>query len=95
MSTNEYYSKSPVVEKFYNGYIKFDNIYAFQILKKLDCDTYDDNEVCYDLYSLNIVLKDYNRLNLVAHGDYETILEDAKILSEALHKPVLNQIDKN
>lgn len=95
MSTNEFYSKSPIVEDFYNGYIKFDNIYAFQILKKIECDTYKDNEECYDLYSLNIVLKDYNRLNLVAHGDYETILNDAKTLSEALHKPILNQVDKN
>ena len=95
MSTNEFYSKSPIVEDFYNGYIKFDNIYAFQILKKIECDTYKKNKECYDLYSLNIVLKDYNRLNLVAHGDYETILNDAKTLSEALHKPILNQVDKN
>ncbi len=87
MERNQFYSES-------NGYIKFDNIYAFQILKNNVCtSTKLGGVMCNDRFSLNIVLKDYNRLNLVVYYDYTDILDDAKILSEALHKPILDIVN--
>lgn len=94
METKEFYSGDTEDERAYNGYVKFDNIYAFQILKNRDCIATGEDEECFDAYSLNIVLKDYNRRNITAHGDYESILADVKVLSEALNKPILNQVNK-
>ena len=76
--------------------VSLDDINAFQILKDRACDT-DPNshfktQQCYDTYELNIALKDDRRINIVCHGNYEQIRDDATRLSKVLGKPVLDEI---
>ena len=96
MNTEEFYKGQTIQEaRTINAYTSFKNIYAFQVLKSRDYiqTDLDKAKEYFDVYSLNIVLNDTNRINIMAHGDYEQILQDAHTLSTALGKPVLDQTD--
>lgn len=98
MGKKEFYKGSSIEKsrEFGNKYAKFDNIYGFQILKNHECDMVGHNndiEECYDLFSLNVVLKNRHRINLLSHGQYTQIRDDADKLSTALNKPILDQIN--
>ncbi|MGD9320846.1 MAG: hypothetical protein PVH99_12810, partial [Desulfobacteraceae bacterium] len=46
----------------------------------------------YYSYELNLVLRDSKRTNVMDHGDYEKLREDAQTLSQFLEKPVWDAI---
>jgi hypothetical protein len=96
LNTKEFYKGTTIVEarKFGNRYAKFKNIYGFQILKDIE---YTDrgsgsarHKEYYDVYELNLILTNYQRINIVCHGDYEQIIDDARRLSSVLNKPLIS-----
>jgi len=96
LNTEEFYKGKTIQEaRTINAYTSFKNIYAFQILKSHDFIQTDlkKPKEYFDVYSLNIVLNDGNRINIMAHEDYKQILQDAHTLSTALGKPVFDQTD--
>jgi len=98
-NTKEFYKGSTITEarNFGNKYAKFKNIYGFQILKDIDCTTREsgatEHEECNDIYELNLILTNNNRMNIVCHGDYMQIIEDAETLSNVLNKPLMNEVN--
>ncbi len=59
------------------------NVYAIQII-----DEFINNKNPFYSYELNLVMKDYTRINVIDHGDLINLKKDAKQLSEYLHVPL-------
>jgi len=99
LNNKEFYKGSTIVKAKNNGnrYAKFKNIYGFQILEDEDCNTRGSGvtryEECYDIYELNLVLLNNDRINIICHSDYKQIEADAKQLSTILNKPLMNEVD--
>lgn len=68
--------------------IKFKDIYSFQIL---DAKTSYSSKYEVEAYELNVILKDYRRIKLSMHSDYDIIYNQASKISEVLNKPILDQ----
>ncbi len=60
--------------------ILFEDVYALQII----AESIKSKDSRYVSYELNLVLKDATRINLVDHGWYEQLREDADTLSNVL-----------
>ena len=69
-------------------YTRLEEIYAIQLLTKY----VNSNQDSYDSYELNLVLKDAERINVISHGDEESLREDAYTLSSFLNKPLWDAI---
>ena len=67
---------------------KLKDIYALQIVREY-C---KGNKSSYYSYELNLVLNNGERINLVDHGNYVKLLEDAKKLSEFLGRPLWDSV---
>ena len=94
MNKEEFYKGPTITEaKSYNDrYAKFKNIYGFQIIEGQDCSSRRSVE-CDEVYELNLVLTDNNRINIACHNDYRQIVDDAEQLSNILNKPLMNEVD--
>jgi hypothetical protein len=65
-----------------------DDIHALQILGERVSGT----DGSYDSYELNLVLRDGRRVNVVDHGDYDTLRRDAETLSRFLGRPLWDTV---
>lgn len=72
------------IQETSKDYTSFRNIHAIQIIKEY---VRSDKTRFYS-YELNLVLKDKTRLNILDHGNLNSIKQDAKIISETLWIPV-------
>ncbi len=85
-------------DRSFNGksrknYSGFDNIHALQIISEFCIHKSSSGSSShYYSYELNLVLKDGNRINVVDHGDLNTLRKDAETLSQFLSKPVWDAI---
>ena len=64
--------------------VRIEEIHALQILSEY-CSGGDSS---YYSYELNLVLKDGSRMNVVDHGKYDRLLEDAEVLANFLDVPI-------
>lgn len=64
--------------------VRFSDIHAIQLLAEY----IRSDKSSYHSYELNLVLKNGERLNVVDHGSRSKLLEDARLLSEFLNKPI-------
>lgn len=67
-----------------NDLIYFNDIHAIQIISE----RVRSKNGSYLSYELNLILKDASRFNVVDHGNYAQINEDAQTLSSFLGKPI-------
>ncbi|MCK5895511.1 MAG: hypothetical protein KAG20_01835 [Cocleimonas sp.] len=69
----------------------FEQIYALQLISETchssASSTHQRNR-SYESYELNLVLKDGQRINVVDHGDKQTLRKDTATLAQFLHKPI-------
>ena len=65
--------------------VRLDHIIAIQLIKEL----VRSKNSRYHSYELNLILKDYRRVNVVDFASERIIEEDARILAERLQVPVL------
>lgn len=65
-------------------FAKFEEIHAFQLLTE----RHTGNEGGYYSFELNLVLINGKRINVIDHGNKESIREDAIVLSAFMDKPV-------
>lgn len=66
--------------------VKLEEIHALQILSEYVSGS--SNSSSYHSYELNLVLHDGSRINVLDHGQYSALAEDAYMLSEFLGVPV-------
>lgn len=70
------------------NYVELNRIHALQLLKER-CKA---NKSSYDSYELNLVLDDATRMNVIDHGNLDSIRDDARGLAEFLGKPLWDSI---
>ena len=75
-------------KKSLKKFAEFGEIHALQLISE-HC---RGNKSSYYSYELNLVLKDGKRINVVDHGNYDKLCEDAETLSQFLERPVWNGI---
>jgi hypothetical protein len=68
--------------------VRLGDIHAIQLIREY----IRSDKSSYYSYELNLVLKDGTRLNVIDHGNSNSIRQDAKILSEFIGKPVWDAI---
>lgn len=66
------------------NYASLNRIVALQIIGE----TITDDDGDYKSFELNIVLDDASRLNVIDHGNLNTIIDDTEILSDFLNAPI-------
>lgn len=64
-------------------HLPFSQIYAIQLLKK-----YISGKNSYDCFELNLVLKNKERINIIAHADADAIRSDANKIAGFLNIPL-------
>jgi hypothetical protein len=69
-------------------YAELAEVHALQILPEY----VRGNKSAYTSYELNLVLRDGRRLNVVDHGDYESLRGHAETLSVFLDRPVWDAV---
>ena len=69
-------------------YIKLSDIAAIQILPE----HVSSSESSYTSYEVNLVSEDANRLNVIDHGNYNSIITDAEILADFLNVPIWDAV---
>ncbi len=67
-------------EKYKNKIIAINQIHALQIIKE----RVQSKNSSYYSYELNLILKDSNRMNVIDHGNLETIRQNAEQLANRL-----------
>ncbi|UII25349.1 hypothetical protein LVD15_18860 [Fulvivirga maritima] len=67
--------------------IDFKNAKALQIINEY---VVTRESGAYNSFELNLVLDDYSRLNLMDHGDLNSLIEDAKKISKVLKVPIVS-----
>jgi len=68
---------------------RLDDIYALQIISEMvTSHSQDHGTHRYQSYELNLILQDARRLNVIDHGDLDTVRNDARQLSRFLQIPV-------
>jgi len=76
-----------------DDWVALNKIHALQLINRRirgSTDTDGHRSSSYYSYELNLVLDDGTRLNVLAHGNKYFIIEDAKVLSKFLQKPIWN-----
>jgi hypothetical protein len=68
--------------------IKFADVYALQIIKE----RVRSKSSSYFSYELNLILKDKERVNLLDHGKYNLVREDADMLASVLGVPLWDAV---
>lgn len=68
--------------------VDLDSIHALQLLSK-----YVPGKKPYYCHELNLVLRNGKRVRVVSHADKEKFIEDVRLLSEFLGKPVWDATD--
>lgn len=64
------------------------NIHALQIISEY----IKGNKSSYYSYELNLVFRDGSRENVIDHGDYDCIREDARKISQFINRPVWDSV---
>jgi hypothetical protein len=64
--------------------MRFDDIYALQLIKE----RVRTKNSSYSSYELNLIHKDTTRTNLVDHGKYALLQQDAEMLSSVIGVPL-------
>lgn len=74
---------------------KLDEIQALQILSERVSGSRNSQgySKSYNSYELNLVLKDGSRKNVIDHGNYQSLVDDANVVANFLNVPVWNQMD--
>ena len=62
------------------------DIYALQLLTE----RIKGSKSSYNSYEMNLVMKDGRRVNVMDHGSFQKVQEDATLLADALNIPVWN-----
>jgi len=68
------------------GSVKLEDIKAIQFIEK----HITSNDSSFYSYEINLILTNYERINVTDHGDKESALKDATYLAEFLDIPFLN-----
>lgn len=100
LNNKEFYKGETIADarNFGNNYATFNNIYGLQILKDIEFTEIGTGATrrkqYYDVYELNLVLKNNRRINILCHSNLEQLLIDANKLSSLLNIPLMNEINK-
>lgn len=66
------------------GLVKLSEIVSLQIIQEL----VSGSKKSYMSYEINLILKDNSRLNVIDHGDKDSLIQDAQQLADFLEKPL-------
>lgn len=71
---------------------KLSNVIALQLLTEYVVSSNSNGGTSrYYSHEINFILKDYKRINIVDHGNKNSIIEDAKIISKTLNIPIVTK----
>ncbi|RLA75837.1 MAG: hypothetical protein DRG30_04125 [Epsilonproteobacteria bacterium] len=82
-----------IKDSIVDDWIALDKIHALQLINRYvrgSTDADGHRSSSYYGYELNLVLDDGKRLNVLSHGNRYCIIEDTKVLSKFLQKPIWN-----
>lgn len=80
--------KNTIPGQMVEGGTRLSDIHALQILRE----HVRGNKSSYHSYELNLVLRDGKRVNVIDHGSYPKLLEDAARLAQFLGKPLWDTV---